>query len=89
MTSLPAHHHLAVALSVFLVAAALIAVFGVRMTHLARDLAVAIRLGEAVVGAVLIGATTSPISSGLWCFLLRSEDSVGDPQSQLWRPPRG
>ena len=59
MTSLLANHHLAVALVVFLVAAALIGVFGVRMTYLARDLAVATRLGEAVVGAVLIGATTS------------------------------
>ena len=56
MTSLLAHHHLAVALAVFLLAAALIAVFGVRMTYLARDLAVATRLGEAVIGAVLIGA---------------------------------
>lgn len=59
MTSLLANHHLSVALVVFLVAAALIGVFGVRMTYLARDLALATRLGEAVVGAVLIGATTS------------------------------
>ena len=56
MTSLLSNRHLAVALAVFLVAAALIAVFGVRVTYLARDVALATRLGEAVIGAVLIGA---------------------------------
>lgn len=59
MTSLLANQHLSVALLVFLVAAVLIGVFGVRMTYLARDLALATRMGEAVIGAVLIGATTS------------------------------
>jgi cation:H+ antiporter len=36
-----------------------IGVFGIRMTYLARELAVATGLGEAFTGAVFIGATTS------------------------------
>jgi cation:H+ antiporter len=43
----------------FMLAGVLIAVFGIRMTHLARDLAVATGLGQAFMGAVFIGATTS------------------------------
>lgn len=46
-------------LIVFALAAAIIAGFGIRMTHLARDLAQETGLGEAVMGAVFIGATTS------------------------------
>jgi cation:H+ antiporter len=43
----------------FIVSAAIIGFFGIRMTYLARDLAVATGLGEALMGAVFIGATTS------------------------------
>lgn len=43
----------------FLACAATIAVFGVRMTRAARDLAHRTGLGEVVVGAVLVGAATS------------------------------
>jgi len=46
-------------LIVFIVAAGLIGFFGVRMTVLARELASITGLGEAVMGAVLIGASTS------------------------------
>ena len=52
-------NHLAVSVTLFLFAAGLIGVFGIRMTHLARELAAATGLGEAFVGAVFIGATTS------------------------------
>lgn len=43
----------------FILAAGVIGFFGIRMTHLARDLAVATGLGQAFLGAVFIGATTS------------------------------
>lgn len=43
----------------FSLAGGLIAVFGIRMTYLARDLAEATGLGQAFMGAVFIGATTS------------------------------
>ena len=52
-TSLP------VEVGLFLLSAAAIGFFGIRMTHLARDLAAATGLGEAFMGAVFIGATTS------------------------------
>ncbi|HCO59529.1 MAG TPA: cation transporter [Porticoccaceae bacterium] len=47
------------AVFLFLLAAALIAYFGVKMTYIARDLAQASGLGEAFTGAVFIGAATS------------------------------
>lgn len=46
-------------MALFLGAAAAIGFFGIRMTHLARELAAATGLGEAFMGAVFIGATTS------------------------------
>lgn len=45
--------------AIFALAAASIAIFGVRMTHVARRLAGETGLGEAVMGAVFIGASTS------------------------------
>ncbi len=45
--------------SVFLLAAAVIGVFGVKMTHVARKLAADTGMGEALMGAVFIGASTS------------------------------
>ena len=59
MTSLLASQHLGFSIALFLVAAGLIAFFGIRMTYAARDLAAATGLGEALMGAVFIGATTS------------------------------
>lgn len=50
---------LALCLVIFIVAGGMIALFGIRMTYLARDLAAATGLGEAFMGAVFIGATTS------------------------------
>jgi cation:H+ antiporter len=50
---------LAMNILLFLVAAGMIGYFGIRMTYLARELAVATGLGEAFMGAVFIGATTS------------------------------
>jgi cation:H+ antiporter len=50
---------LGVSILLFLVSACLIAFFGIRMTYAARDLASATGLGEALMGAVFIGATTS------------------------------
>ncbi len=50
---------LAVSILMFIAAAGLIGFFGIRMTALARDLARITRLGEAVMGAVFIGASTS------------------------------
>jgi cation:H+ antiporter len=50
---------LAVSIGVFAIAAALIAACGIRMTYLARELAAETGLGEAFMGAVFIGATTS------------------------------
>ncbi len=45
--------------SIFLLAAAVIGVFGVKMTHVARKLAADTGMGEALMGAVFIGASTS------------------------------
>ncbi len=59
MTSLLAAHHLGFSVGLFLLAAVLIAFFGIRMTFAARDLAAATGIGEALMGAVFIGATTS------------------------------
>lgn len=44
---------------IFLVTAAAIGYFGVKMTHVARKLAADTGMGEAVMGAVFIGASTS------------------------------
>ncbi|MDR9436303.1 MAG: sodium:calcium antiporter, partial [Thiohalophilus sp.] len=44
---------------IFLAAAAVIAIFGVRMTHVARQLAIRTRMGEALMGTIFIGASTS------------------------------
>ena len=46
-------------IAIFLVAAVVIGVFGVRMTHVARKLAASTGMGEALMGAVFIGASTS------------------------------
>lgn len=43
----------------FLAAAAAIGIFGVKMTHVARELAAETGFGEALMGAVFIGASTS------------------------------
>lgn len=43
----------------FVAAAAVIGYFGIRMTHVARSIAVQSGMGEAVMGAVFIGASTS------------------------------
>lgn len=59
MSSLLADSQLTASLVEFTVSAALIAFFGIRMTNLARELAAATGLGEAFMGAVFIGATTS------------------------------
>jgi cation:H+ antiporter len=48
-----------VSLLIFAGAAVIIGGFGIRMTYLARDIAHETGLGEAVMGAVFIGATTS------------------------------
>ena len=44
---------------IFIAAAILIGIFGVRMTHVARKLASETGMGEAVMGALFIGASTS------------------------------
>ena len=59
MISLLQQAPLAVSLGLFAAAAVVIGVFGVRMTHLARDLAEATGLGQAFMGAFLIGGATS------------------------------
>ena len=46
-------------LPIFVIAAACIAVYGIRMTHVARILAQQTGMGEALMGAVFIGASTS------------------------------
>lgn len=46
-------------LLVFAATAAVIGIFGVRMTHVARSLAASTGMGEALMGAVFIGASTS------------------------------
>jgi cation:H+ antiporter len=50
---------LASTILIFTVAASAIGVFGVRMTHVARKLAASTGMGEALMGAVFIGASTS------------------------------
>lgn len=50
---------LAFHLTLFLIAAAMIGVFGVRITHVARALATATGMGEALMGALFIGGATS------------------------------
>lgn len=59
MTDILSDQHLAVSLGMFLLSACLIAFFGIRMTSTARDLAAVTGMGEALMGAVFIGATTS------------------------------
>lgn len=59
MNELLHNGNLGFSIGLFLFAAVLIALFGIRMTHLARELAVATGIGEAFTGAVFIGATTS------------------------------
>jgi cation:H+ antiporter len=44
---------------IFIAATAIIGIFGVKMTHVARKLAADTGMGEAVMGAVFIGASTS------------------------------
>ena len=44
---------------IFLITAAVIGIFGVKMTHIARKLAADTGMGEALMGAVFIGASTS------------------------------
>ena len=44
---------------IFLMAATVIGIFGVKMTHVARKLAADTGMGEALMGAVFIGASTS------------------------------
>lgn len=43
----------------FLIVAGIIAIFGIRMTRIARDLAAETGLGEALMGSLFIGASTS------------------------------
>lgn len=50
---------LSLGILVFLAAAVVIALFGVRMTHVARKLAIQTRMGEALMGTIFIGASTS------------------------------
>lgn len=59
MTGFLASQPLLASILVFLLSAGLIAFFGIRMTYIARDLAAATGMGEALMGAVFIGATTS------------------------------
>ncbi len=59
MTAFLSSQHLSVSFLLFAVAAGLIGYFGIRMTYTARDLAAATGLGEALMGAVFKGATTS------------------------------
>jgi cation:H+ antiporter len=57
--ALLAENSIIISIALFMGAAGLIGFFGIRMTYLARDLAAATGLGEAFMGAVFIGATTS------------------------------
>lgn len=50
---------LSINLLIFLAGVVIIGVFGVRMTHVARTLAIQTGMGEALMGAVFIGASTS------------------------------
>jgi len=58
-TSFPIASSLPLMISIFMVAAAVIGYFGIRMTHVARNIASHTGMGEAVMGAVFIGASTS------------------------------
>lgn len=53
------HFSLLTNVIVFICAAGVIGFFGVRMTHVARKLAMQTGMGEAIMGAVFIGASTS------------------------------
>lgn len=46
-------------LAIFILAAISIGIFGVKMTHVARKLAADTGMGEAIMGALFIGASTS------------------------------
>lgn len=59
MTTLLHDGHISMSIALFLVAAGLVGYFGIKMTYLARDIAMATGLGEAFTGAVFIGGTTS------------------------------
>lgn len=59
MTAFLSAQPLAVSIFLFLLSACLIAFFGIRMTSTARELAATTGMGEALMGAVFIGATTS------------------------------
>jgi cation:H+ antiporter len=59
VTALLSDQPLAISIALFALAACVIAFFGIRMTYAARDVAAATGIGEAFMGAVFIGATTS------------------------------
>ena len=59
MISLLLDQGLWTSIALFLLSASIIGFFGIRMTYLARELAATTGLGEAFMGAVFIGATTS------------------------------
>ena len=59
MADFLSRHSIWISVSLFLLSAGVIAYFGVKMTYIARDLAAATKIGEAVFGAVFIGAATS------------------------------
>ena len=59
MSALLSQQSLYVSIALFALSAGLIGFFGIRMTYAARDLAASTGIGEAFMGAVFIGATTS------------------------------
>lgn len=59
MSSFLSSHSLYYSVLIFAASALSIGYFGIKMTYIARDLAKASGLGEALMGAVFIGATTS------------------------------
>lgn len=59
MNALLLDSHIGISVTLFMLAAGLVGYFGIKMTYLARDIAMATGLGEAFTGAVFIGATTS------------------------------